>query len=125
MTKPAIVIAYTTLYREGGPKFARAAATLARERATAQLAAELVLAPVESKRNFVDALERCSAAGQALAELHFIGHSGMTGPMFRTTAVPEQFSPHEWRNLRIPFAPEGELAARAKGQRRRRVHLDR
>ncbi len=108
MTKSTILIAYTTLYREGGPKFARAAATLARQREAGRPDAEVVLARVESKRNFVDALEAVSTPGQTLAELHFIGHGGMYGPMFRTRAMPEQFSPHEWRNLRIPFAPDGE-----------------
>lgn len=108
MTKPVVLIAHTTLYREGGPKFARAAATMARERGSARPDAEVVLAQVESKRDFVDSLERVSAAGQQLAELHFIGHSGIYGPMFRTTEMPEQFSPHEWRNLVIPFAADGE-----------------
>ena len=60
---------------------------------------------VESKLDFVRAMERVRAEGHALGELHFIGHSGMYGPMFRTTAMPEQFSPHEWRSLPLPFAP--------------------
>jgi SAM-dependent methyltransferase len=32
----------------------------------------------------------------------------MYGPMFGTTAWPEQFSPHEWRSMHLPFAPDGE-----------------
>lgn len=108
MTKPVILITYTTLYREGGSKFARAAATLAREKAAARPDADVVLTAVESKRAFVNALGRVAADGKQLAELHFIGHSGMYGPMFRTTAMPEQFSPFEWRTLAIPFATGGE-----------------
>jgi len=96
-------IGYTTLYREGGAKFRRAAETKAQE--LARGGARVVCEAVESKRDFVDAMARIASRGDALAELHFIGHSGMYGPMFRTTKVPEQFSPHEWRTLTIPFAP--------------------
>jgi SAM-dependent methyltransferase len=102
-------IGYTTKYREGGPKFARAARTLgeARARALALPRARVVVEAVESKRDFVDAMARAASRG-GLRELHFIGHSGLYGPMFRTTATPEQFSPHEWRGLALPFAPGGE-----------------
>ncbi len=100
-------IGYTTLYREGGAKFARVAETLRDERAHALPGATVVVEPVESKREFVEAMERMAKRG-GLRELHFIGHSGLYGPMFRTTAMPEQFSPHEWRNLALPFVAEAE-----------------
>jgi SAM-dependent methyltransferase len=99
-----IWIGYTTLYREGGPKFERAARTLAAELGRARGDAAVRCERVESKRDFVDAMERVRAEGARLDELHFIGHSGMYGPMFRTTNMPEQFSPHEWRTLALPFA---------------------
>jgi len=106
-----IWIGYTTQYREGGPKFARAAATLAAEKRAARASDEVVCQAVESKRDLVDAMEALRARGAALDELHFVGHSGMYGPMFRTTAMPEQFSPHEWRTLAaaraFPFASGG------------------
>jgi SAM-dependent methyltransferase len=95
-----IWIGYTTLYRDGGPEFERAARTLARERG-----GEVRCEVIESKRAFVDAMARIAAEGRQIEELHFIGHSGLYGPMFRTTSMPEQFSPHEWRHLSIPFAP--------------------
>jgi ubiquinone/menaquinone biosynthesis C-methylase UbiE len=98
-----ILILYTTLYREGGGKFARAAATLAEDKRRAHPGATVRAAAVESKAEVVAQLR--AAEGEGIDELHFIGHSGMYGPMFRTRAIPEQFSPHEWRTLRIPFAP--------------------
>lgn len=102
-------IGYTTLYRDGGPELARAAATLAREMVERRgiPAAAVRLERIESKRDFVDAMARIASAGETLGELHFFGHSGMYGPMFRTTAMPEQFSPYEWRTLQLPFAPGG------------------
>lgn len=67
---------------------------------------------VESKREFVDEMAHIKGKSDALTELHFVGHSGMYGPMFRTTALPEQFSPFEWRELAtsraLPFAPNGQ-----------------
>jgi len=76
----------------------------------------VALVRVESKRDFVVAARarpkspgvRPRGEPGGWKEVHFLGHSGMYGPMFRTTAMPEQFSPHEWRTLDIPFAPGGE-----------------
>ncbi len=96
------VVAYTTLYREGGEKFRRAARTLTRELEAA--GATVRCEAVESKRDFVDLVARATRDGARLDALHFLGHGGMYGPMFRTTAMPEQFSPHEWRTVAIPFA---------------------
>lgn len=107
-----IWIGYTTLYREGGPKFARAAETMRRakeaEAVTRHPRPEVRCEKIESKLDFVQAMQRIKASGQELVELHFIGHSGMYGPMFRTTEMPEQFSPYEWRTLELPFARDGE-----------------
>lgn len=101
---------YTTRYREGGAEGERAARTLAAELARRGPGAGGVeCVAVESKRAFVDTIAAIGARGEAIEELHFVGHSGMYGPMFGTRALPEQFSPHEWRQLRIPFTP----AARA------------
>ncbi len=98
-----VLITWTTRYREGGRQLTRAARTLAAARQAAGV--EVHAVRVESKAEFVAAI---ASAGKPLSELHFLGHSGMYGPMFRTTAMPEQFSPHEWRELRIPFAEGGE-----------------
>jgi len=102
-----IWIGYTTLYREGGPKFERAARTLANTKRAAAPHAAVRCERVESKRDFVDAMKRIEEAGHRITELHFVGHSGMYGPMFRTSSLPEQFSPYEWRGLRLPFAEGG------------------
>lgn len=100
-------VGYTTKYRDGGAELERAAKTMAmrleREGHTVQLDR------IESKREFVDAVQSCAS----IRALHFVGHAGMYGPMFRTTSMPEQFSPHEWRELEIPFAPGAEATFHA------------
>jgi ubiquinone/menaquinone biosynthesis C-methylase UbiE len=100
-----ILILYTTLYREGGDKFARAARTMEADRRREHPDATVRAVAVESKADVVAQFRAAREAGELIGEFHFIGHSGMYGPMFRTRAMPEQFSPHEWRTLDIPFAP--------------------
>jgi ubiquinone/menaquinone biosynthesis C-methylase UbiE len=99
-----IWVGYTTHYREGSDKFARAASTLERELARRHPEHVTLLEPLRTKADFVAAMQRLVDAGQCVAELHFIGHSGMYGIMFGSKKWPEQLSPHEWRALRIPFA---------------------
>jgi len=98
------LITYTTRYRTGGAELERVAETLAR--AKRGHGPEVRLHKVESKAEFVAAIDGIRGEGRHIEELHFIGHAGMYGPMFRTSAMPEQFSPHEWRTLSIPFAKE-------------------
>ena len=107
-TSEAIWIGYTTRYREGGPKFARAALTLAAAKRRQFPALEVRCECVESKAEFLAAMQRLTEAGLSLRELHLIVHSGMYGPMFGSVAWPEQFSPHEWRTMQLPFGPGGE-----------------
>lgn len=114
------LIVYTTRYREGGRELERAAETLVETLVGRGVdRSRVVLARVESKRDFIEAARARPLPAPRLApersvsadgwkELHFLGHSGMYGPMFRTTAMPEQFSPHEWRTLDIPFQAGGE-----------------
>src|ERR1700710_1818466 len=99
-----IWISYTTRYRTGSDKFARAAETMRAELAARNPGVEVRLEPLVRKADFVAALERIAVAGKQLTALHFIGHAGMYGIMFGSIAWPEQFSPHEWRQMRIPFA---------------------
>ncbi len=99
-----ILVLYTTIYRTGGDKFARAAATLASEKAREFPGCNVICEAVESKAAFVASSERVRTAGREILEFHFIGHSGVYGIMFGTDKWPEQFSPHEWRQLSIPFA---------------------
>lgn len=114
---PDHLITYTTLYRDGGRELERAARTMVDTMVRRGITRERIsLVRVESKRDFIEAA-RGTAIGpgserrpspNGWKELHFLGHSGMYGPMFRTTAMPEQFSPHEWRTLDIPFQAGGE-----------------
>ncbi len=99
-----IVVMYTTLYRDGGPRFAQAARTLCAVLRSEHPGSAVVCRAVESKR---DVRALLTGSGP-IAQLHFVGHGGLYGPMFGTTRWPEQFSPHEWRALSIPFAPEAE-----------------
>jgi ubiquinone/menaquinone biosynthesis C-methylase UbiE len=98
-----IVVAHTTLYRDGGPRLAQAARTLASD--ARRRSDRVTHVAVESKRDLVRALD---AVPEPIDELHLVTHSGLYGPMFGTTSMPEQFSPHEWRTLPIRFAPGGE-----------------
>lgn len=104
-----ILIIYTTLYRKGGEKFARAAQTLAKEKRSEFPDSKILCRAVESKQEVVSLIEEIAGRDGTIDEFHFIGHSGVYGPMFGTTNWPEQFSPHEWRTLAIPFA-DGALA---------------
>ena len=108
-----ILILYTTLYREGGTEFDLAARELERAKVGEFPGRTVIRRAVESKKAFIAEID--SVAGQSLriAELHFIGHSGMYGIMFGTTSWPEQFSPFEWKNMKTrchycaQSAPEG------------------
>ncbi|MFO0695485.1 MAG: class I SAM-dependent methyltransferase [Polyangiales bacterium] len=104
-----ILVGYTTRYRGGSEKFRAAAETMHRELREKHPSREVRLVALERKSDFVAEMERIENEGKRLAELHFVGHSGMYGIMFGSTSWPEQFSPHEWRTMRIPFA-EGASA---------------
>src|SRR5215204_1428356 len=97
-----IVIVYTTLYRKGGHQFPIVAKTLAREKAG--FTGEIILEAVESKRAVLHIFDELKLAGKQIKEFHFVGHSGMYGPMFGTVKFPEQFSPYEWETMDIPFS---------------------
>jgi len=101
-----ILITYTTEYREGGAELQRTARTMRDQMRRDGRAVRCER--VESKREFVDALQAAGSTEAGIDELHFCGHSGMYGPMFGTQEFPEQFSPHEWRELEIPFSETGE-----------------
>lgn len=101
-----VLIGYTTRYREGGAELQRAAESLAR-RERARGAAVRCLA-IERKAALLEQFAGIAAAGDRIAALHLFTHSGLYGPMFGTTAWPEQMSPGEWRGTAIPFAPGAE-----------------
>jgi ubiquinone/menaquinone biosynthesis C-methylase UbiE len=99
-----ILVVYTTLYREGGPSFERAARTMARRLRQQHPGVEVRCERVESKAEVRAIFDRIRERGQAIEQLHLVLHAGMYGPMFGTTRWPEQFSPHEWRTMAIPLA---------------------
>ncbi|MEW2478852.1 methyltransferase domain-containing protein [Mycobacterium sp. NPDC049093] len=104
---PVIWVAHTTHYRGGSAEFAVAAATMARELTAAHPDAEIIVSGLHHKADFTAQLTRLTEAGRVIDQLHLISHSGMYGPMFGSTDWPEQFSPHEWRSMTIPFTATG------------------
>ena len=98
-----IVIVYTTIYRKGGGQFPVVAQTIAAEKKENGFAGEIICQAVESKREVLHIFDELKQSGKKIAEFHFVGHSGMYGPMFGTVKFPEQFSPYEWENTEIPF----------------------
>jgi SAM-dependent methyltransferase len=106
LTDRIIVIVYTTLYRKGGSQFPVVANTLVREKLESGFDGEIISSAVESKREVLRILADVKSRRKLISEFHFVGHSGMYGPMFGTVAFPEQFSPYEWETMEIPFAPE-------------------
>ncbi|CAM2763347.1 hypothetical protein BST27_00450 [Mycobacterium intermedium] len=105
--KPVIWVGHTTRYRGGSAEFAVAAATMGRELAAEHRDAEVIVSGVHRKADFEAELGRLARSGRMIRQLHLISHSGMYGPMFGSTDWPEQFSPHEWRAMTIPFASDG------------------
>jgi ubiquinone/menaquinone biosynthesis C-methylase UbiE len=102
-----ILVAHTTHYRGGSAEFAVAAATMARELAVVHPDAEVIVSGLHHKADFIAELAGLANSGRVLSQLHLISHAGMYGPMFGSTDWPEQFSPHEWRDMAIPFAADG------------------
>ena len=105
---PVILIIYTTKYRLGGHQFPIVAQTLNDEKRDSGFDGEIFTRAVESKRDVLAAINEIKQAGSKIKEFHFVGHSGMYGPMYGTVAFPEQFSPYEWEQMEIPFAEGGE-----------------
>lgn len=107
LAAPVIWVAHTTHYRGGSAEFAVAAVTMARELAAVHPDAEVIVSGLHGKADFIEQLTRLTEEGREIDQLHLISHSGMYGPMFGSTDWPEQFSPHEWRSMTIPFTASG------------------
>lgn len=104
--KKLIVILFTTKYRKGGEQFRKVAETMSLEKSDDET--EIICKAIESKKEIKGVLYDIAQAGKQISEFHFIGHSGMYGPMYGTVEFPEQFSPYELKNLSIPFAKGAE-----------------
>ncbi len=105
-----ILIIYTTKYRLGGSQFPVVAETLAEEKRSNGFEGEVITRAVESKRDVLQAVTEIRESGREVKEFHFVGHSGMYGPMYGTVAFPEQFSPYEWEQMDIPFSADGSAS---------------
>jgi ubiquinone/menaquinone biosynthesis C-methylase UbiE len=101
-----VLILYTTKYRLGGAQFPVVAETLAAEKRDDFPDADIFTKAIESKRDFLAAIDQVKCAGKKIREFIFVGHSGMYGPMYGTVAFPEQFSPFEWEQMEIPFSED-------------------
>lgn len=98
-----IFILYTTHYRAGSDEFARIAETMHRE-ISERYSGEIISKGIFSKKDLLNSFHKIASQNKTIDEFHFIGHSGMYGPMYGTIEYPEQMSPFEWKNLKIPFS---------------------
>lgn len=98
-----ILIIYTTAYRKGSDKFERIAETMLNE-IKQRYEKEIICQGVLGKKNLTELFNTLSEQSKQIDEYHFIGHSGMYGPMYGTVEYPEQYSPYELKNLVIPFS---------------------
>ena len=78
---PVIVILYTTLYRKGGGGVSGRRRNADGRKTAAGFEGEIVTQAVESKREVLHVFRQIEAAQKKVVELHFVGHSGMYGPM--------------------------------------------
>lgn len=102
------LIVYTTHYRKGSEQFAVIAQTMQNELKGQFPEDEVQLESVLGKKDLVDLFRKISEAGNQVKSYHFVGHSGMYGPMYGTADYPEQFSPFEVKQLKIPFMEGAE-----------------
>ena len=102
-----ILIAYTTQYRKGSDKFLRIVQTMQRE-IQSRYSGTVRTIGLLGKRELTEEFARIAQAGDTIEEYHFVGHSGMYGPMYGTVEYPEQYSPYEWKTMTIPFAPNAK-----------------
>lgn len=86
--------------------FERAAIT--KEKELQREGKEVLRRGILHKKELLDIFVQLTREGKFIDEYHFIGHSGMYGPMYGTRQYPEQFSPYEISTLNIPWAPQAK-----------------
>lgn len=109
LIQKCIVITYTTLYRTGGDQFEKAAKTLAQQKQKEFPDLQIISVATESKQAFLQVIENVQTENLLIEQFHFIGHSGVYGIMFGTTAWPEQFSPFEWKQMKWPLTSNAKI----------------
>jgi ubiquinone/menaquinone biosynthesis C-methylase UbiE len=101
------LIVYTTQYRKGSAEFKRIAQTMQQE--LQEEHSETVLCkPIVSKKDLNAIFKSFQENDTQMLSYHFVGHSGMYGPMYGTVDYPEQYSPFEIKQLNFPFAENGK-----------------
>lgn len=105
---PVHLIVHTTHYRKGNDQFPVIAKTMHDELKQQNPDDEVLLKPIKGKKELLSLFKEIEQRGQKIKGYHFIGHSGMYGPMYGTEEYPEQFSPYELEQLEIPFLTDGE-----------------
>jgi ubiquinone/menaquinone biosynthesis C-methylase UbiE len=105
MPANVVLILYTTLYRLGGREMELAAQRMASDKAKEFPDDQVIAKAIESKAEFLAAITEVPGP---IREYHFIGHSGLYGPMYGTTSHPDQMSRAEWANLHITFAKDAK-----------------
>jgi len=98
-----ILIIYTTSYRKGSDNFKRVADTLTNE-LRQHYNEHIICRGILGKKELTELFLELSLQNELIDEFHFVGHSGMYGPMYGTINYPEQYSPYELNNLHIPFS---------------------
>ncbi len=106
--KPIHLIVHTTHYRKGSEQFAVIAQTMFSELQEKFPEDEVRMESIHGKKDLVAIFKETVQSGGKIKAYHFIGHSGMYGPMYGTVEYPEQFSPFEIEQLDIPFTEDGE-----------------
>lgn len=106
--KPVHLIVHTTHYRKGSEQFAVIGETMRQELTESFPGDDVILKPIPGKKELVEIFRKLSDSGRKIKGYHFIGHSGMYGPMYGTVEYPEQFSPFEIEQFEIPFEDDGE-----------------
>ncbi len=97
-----ILIVYTTHYRAGSDKFKRIAETIYNKKMNTN--SKVILNGIRTKKKLIALFETIQKTTDQIEEYHFVGHAGMYGPMYGTKEYPEQLSPFERKNMKIPFS---------------------
>jgi SAM-dependent methyltransferase len=101
------LIVYTTQYRKGSAEFKRIAETMHRE-LSEEHQEEVICKGIVTKKDLNAIFQTLVADEKQMLSYHFVGHSGMYGPMYGTVAYPEQYSPFEIKSLHFPFVEDGK-----------------
>jgi len=101
------LIVYTTKYRKGSAEFQRIAATM-KDELEKQYTDEVLCLPIVTKKDLNKIFQDLINEDKQMLSYHFVGHSGMYGPMYGTVEYPEQYSPVEIKQMEFPFAENGK-----------------